>query len=470
MKPKIMKNSPSRLFSLVVVIALLVISPAVSVSALPNEQGGNPVYIVQSGDTLNVIAARFGVDPEDIQTANGITDPNSLDIGQQLIIPGLEGISGVLTTEVVPFGATFDSILREYQLDPAALIKVNRLTSRSEAIAGVDLIVAVNDTEATYSPLGMVSSSETLLEAAIQSGTSPWLLSEQNQLDGNWDLLPGDVLYGVTEETVEGNDSFSLASITVNPLPVLQGETLEIGISGQPGMTFTGSFNDEPLTFFSDDGSQYYSLHGIHAQTDPGIYSLHISATLPDGTTQTFEQPVLLDDVVYGQQYVTVSSGLDSDEIAYEEDFLKTALSTPSSERYWDGVFRYPVDEPCLGSYYGADRDYNNGTLYYYHTGQDFSVCAPNLNIYAPAAGVVIIAQELPIKGNAIYIDHGWGVYSGFAHLSSFNVEVGDVVQPRDIIGQIGDTGRSAGPHLHFEINIGDTPVNPLTWLEEVFP
>ncbi len=97
-------------------------------------------------------------------------------------------------------------------------------------------------------------------------------------------------------------------------------------------------------------------------------------------------------------------------------------------------------------------------------------MCAANLNIYAPASGVVIVAQELPVKGNAIFIDHGWGVYSGFAHLSSFNVQVGDYVQAGDIIGQIGDTGRSAGPHLHFEINIGDTPVNPLTWLDELFP
>lgn len=465
-----MKNPLSHLFSLVLIIVLLILSPAVTVNALPNQQEGNPIYIVQSGDTLSSIAVRFGVDADDIQTANGMADPNSLAIGQRLTIPGLEGVSGVLTTEVVPFGATFDTILREYQMGPAALIKVNRLTSRSETIAGVDLIVTVNNNEAAYSPLSMVSSGETLLEAAIQAGISPWLLSEQNQLGGSWDLMPGDILYGIAEEPAEDNGSLSLASITVNPLPVLQGEALEIGISGLPGSTYSGSFNGAALTFFTDDSSQFYSFIGIHAQAEPGIYPLQISATSSDGSTQTFEQLILLEDVAYGQQYVSVTTGLDSDEITFEENFLEAALSTPTSERYWDGVFRYPVDEPCLGSYYGADRDYNNGTLYYYHTGQDFSVCAQNLNIYAPAAGLVIIAEALPIKGNAIYIDHGWGVYSGFAHLSAFNVKVGDTVNAGDIIGQIGDTGRSAGPHLHFEINIGDIPVNPLTWLEEVFP
>ena len=469
MKTFPMKNPTLRTIALLAALFLLMISPAYSVNALPNAQGGDPIYIVQPGDSLNTIAARFGVDPDDIQAANGITDANTLAIGQQLIIPGLEGVSGVLTTEVVPFGATFDSLLREYHLDAASLIKVNKLTSRSEAIAGVNLIIAVNDEE-PLSPLSTVSKGETLLEAAIQTGNSPWLLTEQNQLTDVSDLLPGDVIYGTADEALINDGTLSMATVTVNPLPVRQGETLEIGVSGIPGTTYSGSFNGEPLTFFSDDGAQYYSFFGIHAQAETGIYPLAITATQADGTSQTFEQLVILEDVNYGNQYVYVATGLDPDDIAYEEQFLDEALSTPTSVRYWDGVFRYPVDEPCLGSYYGADRDYNDGELYYYHTGQDFTVCAPNLNIYAPAAGVVIVAQELPVKGNAIFIDHGWGVYSGYAHLSSFNVSVGDTVNAGDIIGQIGNTGRSAGPHLHFEINIGHIPVNPLTWLEEVFP
>ncbi len=469
MKTYVMKNPTLRTLALLAVLLLLIIAPVYAVNALPISQEGYPIYIVQAGDTLSSIATRFGVDADAIQTANGITDANTLAIGQQLVIPGLEGVSGLLTTEIVPFGATFDSLLREYQLDAASLIKVNRLTSRSEAIAGVDLIIAVND-EDTLTPLTTVSGGETLLEAAIQTGNSPWLLSEQNQLEGSWDLMAGDVIYGLVEETPVSNGTLSMTTITVNPLPILQGEALEVGVDGVQGTTYTGSFNGEPLAFYSDDGAQFYSFHGIQAQAETGIYPLSITATHADGTTQAFEQLVLLQDVNYGFQNVYVDTGLEPDEIAYEESFLAEALSNPSSERYWDGIFNYPVDEPCLSSYYGADRDYNDGELYYYHTGQDFTVCATNLNIYAPASGVVIVAQELPVKGNAIFIDHGWGVYSGFAHLSSFNVQVGDYVQAGDIIGQIGDTGRSAGPHLHFEINIGDTPVNPLTWLDELFP
>jgi murein DD-endopeptidase MepM/ murein hydrolase activator NlpD len=93
-----------------------------------------------------------------------------------------------------------------------------------------------------------------------------------------------------------------------------------------------------------------------------------------------------------------------------------------------------------------------------------------NLNIYAPAAGKVVLAEELTIKGKAILIDHGWGVFSGYWHMSEFDVSVGDFVQSGDLLGQIGNTGRSAGPHLHFEIDISGTPVNPMSWLSQEFP
>ena len=261
-----------------------------------------------------------------------------------------------------------------------------------------------------------------------------------------------------------------LSDITINPLPILQGEALEVGISSTTGTTFSGFFNDKPLYFFSDDGEQYYSFHGIHAQTEPGVYTLRITATESDGSETSFEQLVLLADVDYGSEYVYVSDGLNEDDIAEENAYLSSVLNGPSSDRYWNGKFYYPVDEPCFGSLFGLERNYNDGALYFYHTGLDFPVCAPNLNVYAPNAGKVILAEELYIKGNAVIIDHGWGVYSSFAHLSEINVQVGDFVEPGDIVGLIGDTGRSAGPHLHFEINIGDIPVNPLTWLTEEYP
>ena len=464
-------NKPTLLLRLLIIPALLLtfsFAPGYAVSAAPEMQG-ETVYIVQSGDTLGSIALMFGLTATELQNANPMSDPNSLAIGQRLVIPGLEGVSGLITSEVLPFGTTLSGLARQYQVSTEDLRRLNKITSPSETVAGMNFMVVVNETEDPFTAQGSTAAGVSPLETAIRLSSSPWVLAEYNQKTSTWDTVPGEILYGKPSETSPVYQP-DFSNISISPLPLLQGETVEITIASSPGTTFSGAFGDQPLSFFSDDGTNYYSFLGIHAQEDPGAYNLEITATQPDGTETHFDQLVLLDEVDFGFEYVYVTDGLNQDNIAEENATVAAAEDGGTPERYWNGVFNYPVDEPCFGSLFGLDRNYNDGQLYYYHSGVDFPVCASNLNVYAPAAGKVILAEELYVKGNAIIIDHGWGVYSVFAHLSQFNVQVGDVVQPGEIIGQIGNTGRSAGPHLHFEINIGNTPVNPLTWLSEEFP
>ena len=86
------------------------------------------------------------------------------------------------------------------------------------------------------------------------------------------------------------------------------------------------------------------------------------------------------------------------------------------------------------------------------------------------APGVVVFAGWMDVRGNATMIDHGWGVYSAYLHQSEFKVKVGDKVETGQVIGLVGGTGRAGGPHLHFEILVGDVPVNPLDWLQQAYP
>jgi len=430
-----------------------------------------PVYIVQSGDTLNSIALRFGISAEDIQSANGISDPNSLDIGQRLVIPGLPEISGVLTSETLSFGASLAGLTREYGLNQQDLVFLNRLTSPSETIAGISFIIPINESQPPLSPLTSLNEDATLLETAIRSGTSHWRLVEDNQLAGSWDILTGETLYASGEIVTNASVLPTTTQISLNELPVIQGETLEIGITTAIPAEFSGTFNGEGLKFFSEDGETFYSFHGIHALAEPGVFPLQITADYEDGSFRTYHQLVLLSAGGYGSEWINVPDDyLDQEAIEQEDAYLKPILNQATPERHWENRFQYPIDEPCVNGLFGQRRDYNNGGLYFYHTGLDFAVCAPNLNIYAPAAGEVVMAEELFVKGKAILIDHGWGVFSGYWHLSEFSVTVGDFVEPGDLLGQIGNTGRSAGPHLHFEIDISGTPVNPQTWLEQEFP
>ncbi|HEX9893572.1 MAG TPA: M23 family metallopeptidase, partial [Gemmatimonadales bacterium] len=120
-------------------------------------------------------------------------------------------------------------------------------------------------------------------------------------------------------------------------------------------------------------------------------------------------------------------------------------------------------------SVFGTRRSYNGSEFIYYHTGLDLygSSTTP---VLAPAAGRVAFASLLTVRGNTTYIDHGWGVFSGFLHQSEILVQPGELVEPGQIVGYVGGTGRVTGPHLHWEVWVGGVPVDPLTWTRSAFP
>ena len=85
--------------------------------------------------------------------------------------------------------------------------------------------------------------------------------------------------------------------------------------------------------------------------------------------------------------------------------------------------------------------------------------------VIAPADGVVTFADFLGGYGRAVMIDHGHGICTRYGHLSSFAVTSGQYLHRGDTIGYVGLSGRSTGPHLHYEVRINDTPVNPYKYL-----
>ncbi len=83
---------------------------------------------------------------------------------------------------------------------------------------------------------------------------------------------------------------------------------------------------------------------------------------------------------------------------------------------------------------------------------------------------MVVFAGPLTVRGNATYIDHGWGVYTGYLHQSQLLVQAGDRVETGQLIGMVGNTGRVTGPHLHWEVWVGGVPVQPLEWTSQSYP
>jgi murein DD-endopeptidase MepM/ murein hydrolase activator NlpD len=263
-------------------------------------------------------------------------------------------------------------------------------------------------------------------------------------------------------------------SLSIAQLPLVQGETVKVSIQTNQAVDIKASLDNKPFSFFSETENEYIALHGIHAMQEPGVYPLHLAINPQSGSEYHIDQLLLITEGEYAQDpeiYVD-DIYVDNETIRLDEEELDSIVSVITPIRYWDGLFSSPISDPsCIVGYFGNRRSYNDGALLYYHTGVDFSVCiAENLYAYAPAKGKVVFADDTVIRGNAVVIDHGWGVFSGYWHLAEINVNTGDLLEPGDLIGMIGNTGRSAGPHLHFEVIVNGTAVNPLDWLTKVYP
>lgn len=439
-----------------------------------------PVYVVQPNDTINSIARRFGISPQDLIRVNQIENPDFISVGTSLKVPGFEGVRGTLTTVSVPLGASLSSLSRQYDIPEEQIVRLNRLVTPSQLFVGATLILPVqeNPSQSQTTPLVTLSAQQTPLELATASGVSIWDYLLANGVGSSAQLLPLDPLIAVGNEqpvpnvaAFPGAPSF-VKGIDLYPLPVTQGKTVVIKVRVNQPVRASGMLGEWPLQFDAQDANTYVALQGIHAMAQPGLLDLSLTLTTADGTTFAFSQPVLLQPGNYPQDpplFVDPQT-LDKVNTEPEDNLVRSVVANHTPVKYWQGVFRKPVDEPsCVKSWFGNRRSYNNSGYTYFHTGVDYGVCA-NLNIYAPAAGVVVFTGPLTVRGNATIIDHGWGVYSGFWHQSKILVNVGDRVEAGQLIGEIGGTGRVTGPHLHWEVWVNGVQVEPLDWLEREYP
>lgn len=253
---------------------------------------------------------------------------------------------------------------------------------------------------------------------------------------------------------------------------LLQGEVGLLELTGDNIQEARVLFHNDAYSFIEAENNHWYAFVVADMDIQARDYSLSVIVRLDDGTTHDFSDIITVESSGFIRQTFEVPSTLgyliDPDVERNEFARLDTLVETISPEQYWsDSAWSLPIDTG-YSSRFGQYRILNEA-VQTRHTGWDQS--APvGTPVGAMSSGIVVFANQLSIRGNYVLIDHGWGIYSGYAHLSQFDVQQGQQVDQGQIIGASGNTGRSNGPHLHWEIIVNSEWVDGALFLEMWLP
>jgi len=190
---------------------------------------------------------------------------------------------------------------------------------------------------------------------------------------------------------------------------------------------------------------------------------------LKDGRKKPHRETVGVVDVDFPTESIWLpkrKSNLHMTDVEREKTDAFREVRT--EDQLWDGPFVRPCDGPVTTEY-GMKRYYNGVFARgYYHRGVDYG--APEgTSVHAPANGRVSLAgkeeEGFVIHGNCVGLDHGHGVASIFMHLSELAVQEGDDVRQGQLVGRVGDTGISTGPHLHWGLYVNGECISPQVWM-----
>lgn len=228
----------------------------------------------------------------------------------------------------------------------------------------------------------------------------------------------------------------------------------------------TARFNKRKLAVISDDKEQFL-LIGLSLNTKPGKHYIEISNNL--GKTEKLGFNVK--PKTYKAQYLTIKNKRKVNP--YEKDMeriLSEKKRKSKAKKVWTAEstkadFSVPVDGR-ISSIFGLRRFFNEQPRRP-HSGLD--IAAPQgTPIKAVESGTVIESGDFFFSGNMVYLDHGQGLISLYAHMHTITVKAGDKIKKGQIIGTVGETGRVTGPHLHLAIIANRTTVDPLQFLPQL--
>ncbi|GAC1514147.1 MAG: hypothetical protein NVS1B4_01120 [Gemmatimonadaceae bacterium] len=351
------------------------------------------------------------------------------------------------------------------------------------ALAGCEVVsreqVAKQDTS-TVMPTGAASARADSMRTATN-------------LAGGVPAVPRDSASGTLAATTD-----AMPAVIVEPAQPRRGgvvfATAEIGEASAPKCTWKGA----PIPCFRN-GTATQATIPLPAADPAGTFSFVVArGERVAGSRGEIARQVEVADVDFGRELIFLTPELYAlvkkrADIARDGRAFRQIVVGETDQRYWKGAWKAPVPGK-MSAGYGVERFYypasdsarvlsvgremsargsfgsDTGSVApagdvpgWRHTGVDIAV-ARGTPIAAPAAGLVADVGDYTLTGRTIAIDHGQGVYSAYFHLDTALVKKGDVVRQGRVLGKVGVTGLTTGPHLHFGIYVHGRDVNPSAW------
>lgn len=233
---------------------------------------------------------------------------------------------------------------------------------------------------------------------------------------------------------------------------------------GSTGPAPTARYQGKPVLVVKEEGRDWIAVVGIALTARPGQQQIEVQQ---GGQARTL--PFSVGSKHYREQRITLKNTrqvnpLPDDLVRINRELAEQTAAyrsfspgTPSNL-----LLDKPVNGP-LSSPFGLRRFFN-GEERNPHAGLDFAVPA-GTPIKTPAAGKVILIGDYFFNGNTVFVDHGQGFISMFCHLSKIDVRLGQQLARGAVVGRVGSTGRATGPHMHWNVSLNDTRVDPAIFI-----
>jgi murein DD-endopeptidase MepM/ murein hydrolase activator NlpD len=264
--------------------------------------------------------------------------------------------------------------------------------------------------------------------------------------------------------------SLSLSAITAS-----QGTLILAELSAHAQVRSAhAKWGSEEISFWQNDSAhsvttktqKWLTLLAIDLEKPSGEYSVDVTVQPKQGAPATCQLTIHVTSGKFPTENLHVAPQFvepnpeQLERAKTEQQRLRDIYATVTPEKLWQGKFRIPLEGVTNGANFGRRRVLN-GKPGSPHSGVDLPATT-GTPVHASQAGRVVLAEPLFFAGNTVIIDHGFGIYTLYGHLSEISAKVGDSLQVGEVLGKVGATGRVTGPHLHWGLSVDRARINAL--------